>query len=618
MGIFRRISIKSKMFLIGLLTVLFLCGMVVSNYIIISNIKSSFETMNETTFKSMNVINSLIQKIDKINSLVIVSSITEEYDDKTHAFVLKLDKEVRTHIKELIEVSEKQNNKKIKDLLKKINIRYPSFFNIAVTVNKAFKEELDEGIDSVIGLDSISSKMSEELTKLEKISQEEFVKSTSEMDSLMDSGIKNSIIISVVCVVLFILVIAFFSNLIISSISNFQKGLIHFFDYLNKKTEHAKLIKHQYRDEIGAMADIVDENILNTEKSIENDKQVIKDVSHVADEIIKGNLDARLDSKTDNQTLVELMSVLNKMISNLHDVIGNSLATLKSYENQDFTARTTMKCSGQLDELMKGIDALGSTISKMLKENKQTGETLQNSSSRLLNSVNVLNNNASESAASIEETAASIEEVTANISQTTVNVVKMAEYAKEVTNAANNGEILAKETTTAMDDINQEVTAISEAISIIDQIAFQTNILSLNAAVEAATAGEAGKGFAVVAGEVRNLAARSAEAANEIKVLVEQATSKANIGKDISDKMIGGYSTLNETISKTIELIGSVESASTEQLDAVKQINNAISSLDKQTQENANIANETTEVASQTAQIATSLVEEVSKKKFVE
>lgn len=107
----------------------------------------------------------------------------------------------------------------------------------------------------------------------------------------------------------------------------------------------------------------------------------------------------------------------------------------------------------------------------------------------------------------------------------------MSKYAESLNGSALEGEKLASQTTKERDEINQEVSSINEAITIIDQIAFQTNILSLNAAVEAATAGEAGKGFAVVAQEVRNLANRSADAVNEIKNLVENATSKANNGK---------------------------------------------------------------------------------------
>merc|ERR1711879_104182 len=126
------------------------------------------------------------------------------------------------------------------------------------------------------------------------------------------------------------------------------------------------------------------------------------------------------------------------------------------------------------------------------------------------------------------------------------------------------------------DDIDTQVHSINEAITVIDQIAFQTNILSLNAAVEAATAGEAGKGFAVVAQEVRNLASRSAEAAKEIKHLVEDANIKANEGKQISDKMIKGYASLNESISKTIELIEDISNSSKEQQSGILQINDAI------------------------------------------
>ena len=198
----------------------------------------------------------------------------------------------------------------------------------------------------------------------------------------------------------------------------------------------------------------------------------------------------------------------------------------------------------------------------------------------------------------------------------TENVIAMASHANEVTTSVSKGQGLANETTQAMDDINEEVSAITEAISIIDQIAFQTNILSLNAAVEAATAGEAGKGFAVVAAEVRNLASRSAEAANEIKGLVEKANGKADSGKKIADDMINGYKHLNESISKTLELISDVEIASREQQSGILQINDAITSLDRQTQENANIASATEDIAKQTDSIAKIIVANVNEKEF--
>ncbi|RXJ77123.1 methyl-accepting chemotaxis protein, partial [Arcobacter sp. F2176] len=221
-----------------------------------------------------------------------------------------------------------------------------------------------------------------------------------------------------------------------------------------------------------------------------------------------------------------------------------------------------------------------------------------------------------EAASSLEETAAALEEITSNIRSNTENIAKMSSLSLGVTEAANAGEALANDTTLAMEEINAQVTAIKEAITVIDQIAFQTNILSLNAAVEAATAGEAGKGFAVVAGEVRNLASRSAEAASEIKSLVENATNKANDGKNIAGEMIKGYKALNSNILESTNLITDIESASKEQLSGIEQINDAVNELDQQTQQNAMVASETQDIAILTDQIAKLIVSDANTKEF--
>lgn len=262
------------------------------------------------------------------------------------------------------------------------------------------------------------------------------------------------------------------------------------------------------------------------------------------------------------------------------------------------------------------INDVSKLITDMLIENKSNGLNLEKSSDILIENVDILNRNSTEAAAALEETAAALEEITSNISNNTNNVVNMAGYAKELNVSANEGEKLAHQTTKAMNEIDEQVTAINDAISVIDQIAFQTNILSLNAAVEAANAGEAGKGFAVVAQEVRNLASRSSEAANEIKNLVENATIKANDGKIIAFKMIEGYTGLNSNISKAIELITDVESASKEQLMGIEQINDAVSTLDQQTQENTLIANKTLDVAQDTDYIAKVIVKNANEKEF--
>ena len=223
---------------------------------------------------------------------------------------------------------------------------------------------------------------------------------------------------------------------------------------------------------------------------------------------------------------------------------------------------------------------------------------------------------ANEQATSLEQTAAAIEEITSITKNNATNTSLMASLGENVKKAVTNGQTLASQTALSMDEINNQVNSINEAISVIDQIAFQTNILSLNAAVEAATAGEAGKGFAVVAQEVRNLASRSAEAAKEIKNIVEKATLKANQGKSISNEMIIGYEELNTHITKTISLINDVSNASREQETGILQINDAINMLDKVTQQNANEADKVSNVANEVLELSQSLLKNAKAKKF--
>jgi methyl-accepting chemotaxis protein len=286
---------------------------------------------------------------------------------------------------------------------------------------------------------------------------------------------------------------------------------------------------------------------------------------------------------------------------------------LDKYAKLDFTS----KIENESGELILALNNVTDLISQILYENKSNGLTLDYTSNQLLDSVQKLNESSTSAAASIEETAAAIEEITGNIRLNTETIVKMSEFSNEVTSSVHVGEELANKTTVAMDEINTQVSSINEAITIIDQIAFQTNILSLNAAVEAATAGEAGKGFAVVAAEVRNLASRSAEAAKEIKKIVESANSKANYGKNIADEMKNGYKLLYSNVSQTTELISDIETASREQLLGIEQINHAVNLLDRQTQENANIASKTNNMAMITDEISKLIVSKANEKEFI-
>ncbi len=192
------------------------------------------------------------------------------------------------------------------------------------------------------------------------------------------------------------------------------------------------------------------------------------------------------------------------------------------------------------------------------------------------------------------------------------NVNTMYKNGEDVKNVANEGLGLANKTVDSINDINQSVLKINNAINVIDQIAFQTNILSLNAAVEAATAGEAGKGFAVVASEVRNLASRSALAAKEVRAIVEEANVNANIGKNIADDMIHGYNKLLSSIDSTIDNIKEVTKQTSEQESSIVSIVNSAQSLNTKNAASNGIINEIKRLMSDINQLSNDLIEATS------
>lgn len=469
---------------------------------------------------------------------------------------------------------------------------------------------LDDAIDGAAG------SLEDNIVKIISIIKKD-LKHASHEEEVYASNMKRNIILFIVFATILSLVIALLIiKGIMSSITEFQKGLLDFFKFLNKEINDVTLLKES-KDEIGKMAKLVNVNISDAKKSIEEDRRFIDETIDVLSEFEKGDLSQRISISVNNDALMQLKKVLDSMATNIEKNIDNVLEILEQYSNYNYLNKVSKSnVKEHLLKLSNGVNSLGESITTMLVDNKKNGIILEDSSNVLLKNVDILNKNTNDTAASLEETSAALEEITSTIVNTTDNIVEMSSFANKVTDSIKEGNDLAKQTTLAMDEINEQVSSINDAITVIDQIAFQTNILSLNAAVEAATAGEAGKGFAVVAQEVRNLASRSAEAAKEIKDLVESASVKANEGKRISDEMIGGYGLLNENIDKTITLIKNVETSSQEQRTGIEQINDAVTKQDQQTQNLANIASQTQEIANKTLSISSKIVQNANEKEF--
>ncbi|WP_050817370.1 methyl-accepting chemotaxis protein, partial [Bordetella pertussis] len=278
----------------------------------------------------------------------------------------------------------------------------------------------------------------------------------------------------------------------------------------------------------------------------------------------------------------------------------------------DLTARVDVRNSNEIGQLFAGLKRMEESLTRTVAAVRRGVDEI-NVGSREISAGNTdLSSRTEEQAASLEETAASMEQLASTVKQNADNARQANQLAGVASDVAERGGSAVSEVVTTMQDISASSRKISEIVSVIDGIAFQTNILALNAAVEAARAGEQGKGFAVVAGEVRSLAQRSAQAAKEIKVLIEDSVGKVGTGSQQVERVGATMQEIVASVKRVTDIMGEISAASEEQSSGIEQVNRAVSQMDEVTQQNAALVEEAAAAAGSLQEQAQRLAEAVA------
>ena len=258
----------------------------------------------------------------------------------------------------------------------------------------------------------------------------------------------------------------------------------------------------------------------------------------------------------------------------------------------DLTTRVEVNSTNEIGQLFAAVKRMQESLTRTVSAVRRGVDEI-NVGSREISAGNTdLSSRTEEQAASLEETAASMEQLASTVKQNADNARQANQLAASASDVAERGGSAVSEVVTTMQAISASSRKISEIVSVIDGIAFQTNILALNAAVEAARAGEQGKGFAVVAGEVRSLAQRSAQAAKEIKGLIEDSVGKVGAGSQQVERAGATMQEIVASVKRVTDIMGEISAASEEQSSGIDQVNRAVSQMDEVTQQNAALVEE--------------------------
>ncbi|MBX4263323.1 methyl-accepting chemotaxis protein [Clostridium estertheticum] len=338
----------------------------------------------------------------------------------------------------------------------------------------------------------------------------------------------------------------------------------------------------------------------------------IKEASSVLQEMANGNLKVSMkgDYKGDH---ADIKNALNDTINSLSSYVTEISEVLDEMSNSNLKLSINNEYKGDFAQIKDALNLIVQSFNEVFTEINNAADQVSAGSNQVSDGSQALSQGTTEQASSIEELTASITQVAAQTKQNAVSASQANELALNAKDGAVLGNSHMKEMLKSMEDINESSSNISKIIKVIDDIAFQTNMLALNAAVEAARAGQHGKGFAVVAEEVRNLAARSTNAAKQTADLIEGSIKKVEFGTKIANNTAESLNEIVIGVSKAATLVGEIAAASNEQATAIYQINKGIEQVSDVVQTNSATAEQSAAASEELSSQASMLKNMVGK-----
>ncbi|WP_028310122.1 methyl-accepting chemotaxis protein [Derxia gummosa] len=312
------------------------------------------------------------------------------------------------------------------------------------------------------------------------------------------------------------------------------------------------------------------------------------------------------DTRSSNRWMIGLGSALGVLVAvvtgllitrSITRPIGTAVAAARAIATGNLTSSIEVRTSDETGQLLAALRDMNTSLAGVVRKVRASSDSIATGSSQIASGNADLSQRTEEQASNLQQTAASMEQMNGTVKATAEHSTRADQLAAAARDAAARGGELVERVVTTMEEIDRSSRKVADIIGAIDGIAFQTNILALNAAVEAARAGEQGRGFAVVASEVRGLAHRSADAAREIKQLIGTNVERVQTGASLVDDAGTSMRTIVEQVAAVAQIIGDISLAMREQTQGIDQVNDAVGQLDRVTQQNAALVEESAAAA---------------------